>query len=126
MTIPERLKAAMRGTREQRAQLIRDPNKLVATAVLASPKLTVSEIEAFCRMGNVSEDVLRIIGSNRSWRKSYPVMAALARNPKTPPAITLAILPVLNVRDVKQMSVDRNLPEVVRLSARKIVSKQRE
>jgi len=45
MTVPERLKAAMRGTREQRAQLVRDPNKLVATAVLASPKLTVNEVE---------------------------------------------------------------------------------
>jgi hypothetical protein len=32
-----RLKAAMKGTREVRAILIRDPNKMIAAAVLSSP-----------------------------------------------------------------------------------------
>ena len=62
LPIAERLKLASKGTREQRAQLIRDSNRMVATAVLTSPKLTESEVEAFAKMGNVSEDVLRIIG----------------------------------------------------------------
>ena len=60
------MKLAMKGTREQRAQLIRDSNSIVATAVLSSPKLTESEVEAFAKMGNVTEDVLRIIGTNRA------------------------------------------------------------
>ena len=40
LPIAERLKLATKGTREQRAQLIRDSNRIVATAVLTSPKLT--------------------------------------------------------------------------------------
>ena len=40
-----------------------------------SPKLTESEVEAFAKMGNVSEDVLRIIGTNRAWLKNYGIVA---------------------------------------------------
>src|SRR6185436_11649441 len=58
LPIIQRIKLAMKGTRTQRAQLIRDPNKMVSSAVLSSTKLTESEIEAFAKMGNVSEDVL--------------------------------------------------------------------
>jgi len=45
LPILDRIKLAMRGTREQRAQLIRDSNKLVAASVLSSPKLTDAEVE---------------------------------------------------------------------------------
>jgi hypothetical protein len=44
LSVMERMKLAMRGTREQRAVLVRDPNRLVASAVLSSPKLTESEV----------------------------------------------------------------------------------
>jgi hypothetical protein len=59
MNFPQRLKAAMKGTREQRAILIRDANKLISTSVLSSPKVSGAEVESFARMQNVSEDVLR-------------------------------------------------------------------
>ncbi len=62
MNFPQRLKAAMKGTREMRAILIRDPNKMICASVLSSPKVSEPEVESFARMPNVSEDVLRIIG----------------------------------------------------------------
>ena len=40
MTVPEKVKCAMKGTREMRAVLIRDPNRMVASAVLSCPKVT--------------------------------------------------------------------------------------
>lgn len=123
MSILDRMKLAMKGSREQRQVLIRDPNKMVSAAVLSSPKLTESEIESFARMGNVSEDVLRTIGMNRSWTKNYSVIAALARNPKTPPAISLNLVGRLNERDIKVITLDRNVPEALRLAARKFLSK---
>ncbi len=124
LPITDRVKLAMKGTREQRAQLIRDPNKMVASAVLSSPKLTDAEVEAFCRMGNVSEDVLRVISSNRTWTKNYGVVLGLCKNAKTPPAISMQLLHRLNERDIKALSTDRNVPEVLRLAARKIVVKK--
>ncbi len=123
LPIAERLKLASKGTREQRAQLIRDSNRIVATAVLTSPKLTESEVEAFAKMGNVSEDVLRIIGTNRAWLKNYGVILAVTRNPKTPPAISTQLMHRLTEKDIKMLSTDRNVPEVLRLAARRILTK---
>jgi hypothetical protein len=122
LTVVERMKLATRGTREQRAVLIRDPNRLVAASVLGSPKLTETEIEAFARMGNVSEDVLRVIGSNRSWMKSYTLATSLVKNPKTPPVISVPLVNRLNERDLKGLVTDRNVPESIRLAARKLVA----
>lgn len=126
-TLPviDRMKLAMRGTREQRSQLIRDSNRLVAVAVLSSPKLTESEVEAFARMANLSEDVLRIIAMNRAWLKNYNVVAALTRNPKTPTPLAMSFLQRLNERDLKMLSIDRNVAEPVRLAARKFLVKGR-
>ncbi|MDQ3418618.1 MAG: hypothetical protein M3541_07505 [Acidobacteriota bacterium] len=123
LAIIDRMKLAMRGTREQRSQLIRDSNKLVAVAVLSSPKLTESEVENFARMANLTEDVLRIIGTNRAWVKNYNVVSALTRNPKMPPAMAMNFLQRLNERDLKRLATDRNVAEPVRLAARKFVSK---
>jgi hypothetical protein len=121
--IVERMKLAMKGTKGHRAQLIRDSNKLVAAAVLSSPKLTTSEVEAFAKMGNVSEDVLRAIAMNRQWVKNYGVISALTRNPKTPPAISMQMVQRLHEKDLKMLSMDRNVPEAVRLAARKFMKK---
>jgi hypothetical protein len=119
MTVTEKIKVAMRGSREERGVLIRDPNRLVAVAVLSSPKVTENEIEAFARMANVSDEVLRIIGTTRAWIKSYPVTLGLVRNAKTPVAISLHLLPRLTDRDVKMLATDRNVPDPVRVAARR-------
>src|SRR5262245_43981441 len=92
LPIVERMKLAMKGTRAQRSQLIPDSNKLVAAAVLSSPKLTETEVEAFAKMANVSEEVLRAIAINRTWMKNYGVVAGLTRNPKTPPGISMHLV----------------------------------
>lgn len=123
LPIVERMKLAFKGTREQRGQLIRDSNRLVAAAVLSSPKLNESEVEAYAKMGNVSEDVLRTIAANRTWLKNYNITLGLTRNPKTPPGISMNLLRRLNDRDVKAVIKDRNVPEALRLAARRITSK---
>ena len=119
MSFPERLKAAMKGTKEMRAILIRDPNKMISAAVLSSPKVSQAEAAAFARMASLSEDVLRAIGSNRAWMKSYGVVVGLARNAKTPVALSLRLLSRLQARDVQALAVDRNVPEPLRIAARK-------
>ena len=121
MSFTDRLKAAMKGTKEMRAILIRDPNKMISAAVLSSPKVTEQEAAGFARMASISEDVLRAIGHNRAWMKSYGVAVGLARNPKTPLSMSLNLLSRLQDRDVQALSVDRNVPEPLRIAARKKV-----
>ena len=116
----------MKGSREQRAVLVRDPNRMIAAAVLSSPKPAQTEVEAFARMANVSEDVLRTISMNRGWMRKLAVAAALVKNPKTPAAISLHLLPRIPQRDVKNLSTDRNVPETLRLNAKKMLQRQQD
>ncbi len=125
MSVPEKVKCAMKGTREMRAVLIRDPNRMVASAVLSCPKVNEAEVEAFAKMGNVSEDILRTIASTRAWTKNYSVVLSLVKNSKTPVAMSMNLMQRLTEGDVKRLSADRNIAEALRLSARKRLSAPR-
>ena len=125
MSFSQRLKAAVKGSREMRSILIRDPNKLIASSVLSSPKLAEPEVEAFAKMQNVSDDVLRIIGSNRAWLKNYTIVHSLTKNSKCPLTLSMSLMQRLNDTDLARLSVDRNVPEPLRVAARKkVVAKQ--
>ena len=121
MTVPEKVKCATKGTREMRSILIRDPNRMVAAAVLSCPKVNDAEVESFAKMGNVSEDILRAIAMNRAWTKNYGTLLALVKNAKTPVALSMNMMQRLNASDVKKISTDRNVPEALRVAARKVV-----
>ena len=125
LNVAQRIALAMKGSREERAILIRDPNKIVAVAVLSSPKMTETEIESIAKMASVSDEILRIIANTRQWMKRYTVMAALARNPKTPVAISMNLLPRLTDKDLRAISADRNVPEVLRITARQKIVLQK-
>jgi hypothetical protein len=118
----QRLALAMKGTREERAVLIRDPNKIVAVAVLSSPKISESEVANIAKMANVSEEILRIIGNTRAWMKSYTVTCSLVKNPKTPIAVSMNLLQRLTEKDLKMLTTDRNISDVVRTAARKKIA----
>ncbi|MEI6669219.1 MAG: hypothetical protein WCP29_13785 [Acidobacteriota bacterium] len=121
LTITQRLKAAMRGNREERAYLIRDSNKLVSISVLSSSRLTEQEVETFAKMASLSEDVLRVIGTTRAWVKNYAVVRGLMFNPKTPVAVSMGMVNRLIEKDVKMLASDRNIAEPVKLLARKMM-----
>jgi len=97
----EKVITALKGTREERAILVRDPNRIVAAAVLGSPRLTNMEVEGFAAMKNVSEDILRYIGKRRDWTKRVGVRANLVRNPRTPLDVSLGLVAMLNPRDLQ-------------------------
>jgi hypothetical protein len=121
LNVAGRMSLAMKGSREERAVLIRDPNKIVAAAVLSSPKMNEAEVEAIAKMANVTEDVLRSIAMNRAWTKNYAVVYALVKNPKMPVALSMNFLQRINDRDLKTLSTSRNIPEALRIAARKKV-----
>jgi hypothetical protein len=121
MNAAEKMIAALKGNREERAILIRDPNRIVAAAVLGSQRATEAEIESFAAMKSVSDQVLRQIGTHREWTKRYSVIANLVRNPRTPLGVALPLVARLNPRDMKSIVVDRNVPEAIRKAAQRFV-----
>jgi hypothetical protein len=120
MRVGERIKQAVRGNREERMVLIRDRSKLVSLAVLESPKVSETEMEAFASMKNIQESVLRAISTKRKYIKVYGVMRALANNPKTPLDVALPLLAHLLIQDVRALAMNKNVNETVRKLALKL------
>jgi hypothetical protein len=120
LNVAERQVLAMKGNSEERGILIRDTARIVSQTVLKNPRISDSEIASFAAMRNLNEDVLRTIATNREWTKTYSVVVALIRNPKTPPGLTIQFLGRLGTRDLKIAAGDKNIPEVLRRHAREL------
>lgn len=117
MGMKGRVKLALKGDREARNILIRDPNRVVAQAVIANAKITEQEVEKIASMRTVPEDVLRLIAINRNWARNYMIMHKLAQNPRTPIANVMTILTRLQMRDLAALSKNRNVSDAVRRQA---------
>lgn len=126
MTVVEKIKAALTGNMETRTILIRDSNKMITRAVLQSPKISDTEAEGYAAAKNVSEEVLRLIAANRKFIKSYVVLRALVNNPRAPIDVTMPLMKQLNDRDMKGLSLNRNVPEVIRTLATKAIKQKEE
>jgi hypothetical protein len=120
MTVAQRVKFAMKGGADARRVLIRDTNKVVQRAVLQSPRLTDQEVEAFASMTNLTDEILRLIGKNRNFRKNYSVVRNLLNNGKAPLDVTMNLLPMLNPMDLKRLTMNKNVPETLRTTAVKL------
>jgi len=124
MSVAEKINAALMGSQEERAVLIHDANKIVSRAVLQSPKLTDQEIESIAMMKNVSEEVLRLVATNRKFIRSYAVARNLVNNPRAPTDVTLQFVNRMNDRDIKELSRNKNVAEVLRDAAFKMVKRK--
>ncbi|CAM2008493.1 hypothetical protein [Acanthopleuribacter pedis] len=121
MSIPQKIQAAIKGDREYRGALIRDSNKLVCCAVIKSPRVTESEVEFYSNLRNVQTDVLRLIAQNREWIKNYKIVLNLVKNPRTPLAFSMKLMPRLNKADMRFLVRDKNVPEALRTLARRSI-----
>lgn len=121
MTVPARLKLAMKGNHEARTILLRDSNRLIRKMVLVNPKITEEEIVVVCKDRNADADLLRGIGENRDWMESYPIRYALAENPRSPVATSLRLLKSLQERDLRSIAKSRNVPTAVSGTARRML-----
>ncbi len=117
MGMKDRTQFAMKGDREARNILIRDPNRIVAQAVINNPRITDQEIEKIAAMRSITEDILRQIASSRQWARSYSVVHNLARNPRTPIANVMNILSRLQLKDLNALAKNRNVSDAVRRQA---------
>ena len=117
MRVVERVQLALKGNREERLALIRDPCKVVQRAVLQSSRVSDREVEGYAAMANLSDEVLRLISMNRNFRKNYTVVRNLVNNPKTPLDVSLHLLPSITASDLKMLTTNKNIPDTLRTAA---------
>lgn len=120
MSVAEKVLLAFRGNRSTRLILVRERNRLVASAAVRNPRMTDGEAESIAGMRDVTEEVLRLIALRRDWMSKYPIIVALARNPRTPVGVVLPLINRLTLRDLKGLKDDRGVAEVVRATSRKM------
>jgi hypothetical protein len=120
LDVKGRIQLAMKGNKEERSLLIRDGTKVVALAVLDSPKIGDSEVERFASQKNVLEAVLRGIPLKRRFAKHYGIVRALVFNPRTPIDVSLGQIKHLLVNDLKHLSGNKEVSETIRKLALKM------
>lgn len=125
MSVPEKIRLAMLGNREARKMLIRERNKVVATAVLRSPKLTASEIVRFAQERGTPEDVILTICKRRTWLKNYQIKLALVTNPKTPLPKAIQLLAHLHDKDLQSLTRNKNVSAAVSQNAWQVLRKRK-
>jgi hypothetical protein len=126
MSVSERIKLASKGNKEVRGMLIRDANKLVALAVIRSPRITDGEVMAQALNKGAHEDVLRVVYSHREWTRKYPVRLALVKNPKVPAQVLMRFLTTLSEADVKGLARDKNVAGAIQMMAKKMIQRKNE
>jgi hypothetical protein len=121
LTVAQRIQLAMRGGREIRNILAKDPNKEVSLSVLENAKITETEVEMIAKNRFSLEEALRRISKNREWMKKYAIVLALVTNPKTPPGISVALVTEIKTKDLAIIEVNKNVAEAVRAAAKKLL-----
>jgi hypothetical protein len=125
LNVGAKTKLALKGNKEARGILIKDTNKVVATSVLKSPRITENEVVHFSGMKNLSEDVVRDIAKHPGWTKNYGIKLNLIQHPKAPPAATIQYLKFLSLRDLGQVSKSRTVPGPIRKAAKQLLVTKR-
>jgi hypothetical protein len=120
LDIKGRIQLAMKGSKEERSLLIRDGTKIVALAVLESPKISDGEVERFASQKNVLEAVLRGIPMKRRFAKNYAIVRNLVFNPRTPLDLSLGLMKNLLVGDLRNLSSNKEISDTVRKLATKM------
>jgi hypothetical protein len=126
LDVKGRIHLAVRGSKEERAILIRDGTKLVALAVLDSPKISDGEVENFALQKNVLEAVLRGIPLKRRFAKNYVIMRNLVYNPRTPLDLSLGLMKTLLIHDLKNLSGNKEVSETIRKLALRMYKQKTE
>jgi len=120
LDIKGRIQLAMKGSKEERSLLIRDGTKIVALAVLESPKVSDGEVERFASQKNVLEAVLRGIPMKRRFAKNYLIIRNLVFNPRTPLDLSLGLMKNMLVSDLRNLSNNKEVSDTVRKLATKM------
>jgi len=126
LDVKGRIQLAMKGSKEERSILVRDGTKIVALAVLDSPKITDGEVEKFATQKNVLEALLRAIPMKRRFAKNYAVVRNLVFNPRTPLDVSLGLMKNLLTADLRNLSGNKEVSETVRKLALRMFKQKSE
>jgi hypothetical protein len=126
MTVTQKIRCATLGTSAERLILVRDPNRLVSSAAAKSPLLKENEVVTMSASRAVSDDVLRIVASNRDFTRNYQVKINLVTNPRTPFTFVARLIPHLRESELRSLAKSKNVTGSVAAAARQQLERKRQ
>jgi hypothetical protein len=126
MTVSQKIRAATLGSSGERLILVRDPNRLVATAAVKSPLMRENEAAQISASRAVSDDVLRQIALNREFVRSYQVKINLVMNPRTPLTFATRLIPHLRDSDLRILAKSKNVSASIGQAVRQQLSRKQQ
>jgi hypothetical protein len=124
LALGERRALALRPSRRTIELAMRDPHPLVATRLLANPKLTEADALRISARRPAPPSVLREVGLHPKWRVRQKIAIALVQNPHAPAAIALSLLPDLEAHLVEAVAADGQLDGRIRDAARALLDER--
>lgn len=113
LTLPEKMQRAAACDREERFQLLRDPNKQLHPLVLRNPRIAIDEVAWAARLPSLNPDALKLIAEHPEWGQNPAVALALVRNPKTPIPVAVKLIPRLPVAELRALARSQGRPPIV-------------
>lgn len=115
-TIPrgERITLARRGSGRVAAGLLVTHDRELILAALDNPFLSEAHLLRVLAREDLPPAVIETITQHEKWSFRYYVRLALIRNPMTPLPRVLVFLPDMAVNDLREICLDRRMPEQVR------------
>lgn len=106
LAVGEKVGIARRGSTRLIHALRGDPTPRVIAALLENPRLVEADLLPVVAGEGSRPQVIETILAHRKWGSRYPIRAAAARNPRTPLALALHLLPMLKKPDLRAVAAD--------------------
>lgn len=125
VSLGHRRQMARSANPERLARFVAERDPSVMRNVLVNPRLTEDLVLRIAARRPARADVLSEIWASRRWSVRRRVRTALVFNPYTDPAVSLKILPLLSMRDLKEAGADATLHPLVQEAARRLAASRR-
>ncbi|MDB4958904.1 MAG: hypothetical protein JWO36_6473 [Myxococcales bacterium] len=125
LSIPAKIRLATLGTAFERAELIRDPIRMVSMSAIKSPAVTEFEAKNYASNRNLPKEIIQYIAGKREWTKTYGVKVALCRNPKTPLPAATQMMQAFREKDLVNLTKSKGVSSALVAIARRMLMQRR-
>jgi len=111
------IRSALTAAAEELKLLVHHPSSRVVANLLYNPNLTEELALIIANRKNIDPVILESLHQDKRWLKSYRIMLALCKNPRTPQKVLLSLLKSLRIFDIADLTRNRQVPLNVRMKA---------
>jgi len=119
LSVGEKVRLALHGTRDERTFLARDRAGVVQAALVRNPNTTIDEILALARSAHLAPEAAETMLAHRTFGASTQVLFALVRNPRTPISVAVETVAKLQPADLRTVAKGLGVRAQVAQAARK-------